>query len=119
MALKRRPNSDKLPISQRIDSRMANPGRRQMRPTEWEIKGELFMNCSCEVVCPCGISLGKHPPTYGYCQTWFAMQIDSGHFEGEPLDGLNVALLPPKLLPLLLIALLRSAAAACEPLSLI
>ena len=31
MALKKRPDADRLPISQRIDSRMPNPGRRQMR----------------------------------------------------------------------------------------
>lgn len=93
MPPKKRPDADRLPISQRIDSRMPNPGRRQMNPTNWEIIGELFMNCSCEVVCPCGISLGQHPPTYGYCQTWFAMQIDDGNFEGESLAGINVALL--------------------------
>ncbi|MCY4301529.1 MAG: DUF1326 domain-containing protein [Aestuariivita sp.] len=93
MALTRRPQADRLPVRQRIDSRIDNPKRRRMNPTSWEIKGELFMNCSCEVVCPCGISLGKHPPTYGYCQTWFALQIDSGHFENESLAGLNVALL--------------------------
>ncbi|WP_204114596.1 DUF1326 domain-containing protein [Shimia biformata] len=93
MAIKKRPEAEKLPVSQRIDNRLDNPRRRRMTPTEWEIKGELFMNCSCEVVCPCGISLGKHPPTYGYCQTWFALQIDEGHFEGEDLSGLNCALL--------------------------
>ncbi|MCY4306368.1 MAG: DUF1326 domain-containing protein [Aestuariivita sp.] len=93
MALNRKFNSDRLPVSQRIDSRIENPKRRRMSPTEWAIKGELFMNCSCEVVCPCGISLGKHPPTYGYCQTWFALQIDKGHFEKESLTGLNIALL--------------------------
>ncbi len=93
MTPRRRPDADRLPISQRIDQLMENPRRRRMTPTEWEIRGELFMNCSCEVVCPCGISLGKHPPTYGYCQTWFALQIDDGHFEGESLAGLNVALL--------------------------
>ncbi|WP_435231799.1 DUF1326 domain-containing protein [Pseudopelagicola sp. nBUS_20] len=93
MAIRRKADADKLPVSQRIDNRLDNPRRRRMNPTEYEIKGELFMNCSCEVVCPCGISLGKHPPTYGYCQTWFALQIDSGHFEGEDLSGLNAALL--------------------------
>ncbi|MCY4152333.1 MAG: DUF1326 domain-containing protein [Aestuariivita sp.] len=93
MALRRRAHSDRLPVSQRIDSRVDNPSRRRITPREWEIKGELFMNCSCEVVCPCGISLGRHPPTYGYCQTWFALQIDTGQYEGESLSGLNVALL--------------------------
>jgi len=85
--------SDRIKVRDKIVQQMGNPARRRQSPTNYEIKGELFMNCSCEVVCPCGISLGKHPPTYGYCQTWFAMQIDEGHFEGEDLSGLNVALL--------------------------
>lgn len=67
--------------------------RRRMEPTDWAIRGELFMNCSCTVFCPCVISLGAHPPTEGHCKTWFALQIDAGHFEGEDLGGLNVALL--------------------------
>ena len=85
--------SDRIRVRDKIVQQMFNPARRKQTPTNWEIKGELFMNCSCEVVCPCGISLGKHPPTYGYCQTWFAMQIDEGSFEGESLSGINVALL--------------------------
>ena len=85
--------SDRIPVSQRIDSRMANPKRRKMNPTEWRLKGELFLNCTCEVFCPCVVSLGKHPPTEGYCRAWMAIAIDEGHFEGESLGGLNVALL--------------------------
>ena len=93
MALRRRQNADKLPVSQRIDNRMANPKRRKMTPTEWAIKGELFLNCSCTVFCPCVVSLGAHPPTEGYCQAWMAIAIDEGHFEGEDLSGLNVGLM--------------------------
>ena len=93
MDWKRKEDADKLPISQRIDQRMANPKRRKMNPTEWAIKGELFLNCSCTVFCPCVVSLGKHPPTEGYCRAWMAIAIDEGHFEGEPLDGINIGLL--------------------------
>lgn len=93
MALRRRPDADRLPISQRIDQRMDNPLRRRMVPTDWAITGELFMNCSCTVFCPCVVSLGQHPPTEGYCQTWMGIIIDEGHFEGESLTGLNVGLL--------------------------
>jgi len=94
MAKKVTRESDRLAVRERLDQRMhSNPRRRKMNPTEWEIKGELFMNCSCTVFCPCVISLGAHPPTEGYCKTWFALQIDEGHFEGEDLSGLNVALL--------------------------
>jgi len=59
----------------------------------WVIKGELILNCSCAVFCPCVVSLGKHPPTEGYCQGWAGVQIDSGHFGNENLSGLNVGLL--------------------------
>lgn len=66
-------------------------------PTEaedgWLIKGELALNCSCEVFCPCDVSLGVARPTHGYCQAWMAFRIDDGHYHGTPLDGLNVALL--------------------------
>ncbi|WP_424966819.1 MULTISPECIES: DUF1326 domain-containing protein [unclassified Dinoroseobacter] len=92
MAVKKARKSDRLQVMERIDARM-NPRRRRMEPTNWALKGELFMNCSCTVFCPCVVSLGKHPPTNGYCQTWFGVSIDSGHFEGEPLDGINAALL--------------------------
>lgn len=93
MAKNRKADADRLPISQRIDQRMPNPGRRQMSPTEWAIKGELFMNCSCDVFCPCVVSLGKHPPTEGDCKAWMAIVIDEGHFEGEDLSGLNIGLM--------------------------
>ena len=93
MAVKRRPDADKLPVSPRIDSRMPNPGRRKIWPTEGAIKGELFLNCSCEVFCPCVVSLGAHPPTEGHCHAWMAIAIDEGHFEGEALSGLNVGLM--------------------------
>ena len=87
------PGGDRLAVSRRIDQRMANPGRRRSAPTDWAIKGELFLNCSCTVFCPCVVSLGAHPPTEGHCHAWMAIAIDSGHYEGEALDGLNVGLM--------------------------
>ena len=60
---------------------------------EWTIKGELILNCNCTVFCPCVVSLGAHPPTEGYCQAWVGIRIDEGHYDGENLSGLNVALL--------------------------
>jgi len=91
-AKKERKPSDRLQVMQKIDSRM-NPGRRRSEPTNWEIKGELFLNCSCTVFCPCVVSLGAHPPTEGHCHAWMAIAIDDGHFEGESLAGLNIGLL--------------------------
>ncbi|WP_299030556.1 DUF1326 domain-containing protein [uncultured Sulfitobacter sp.] len=68
-------------------------GNREMTPANWAIKGELFLNCSCELFCPCVVSLGAHPPTEGHCHAWMAIAIDEGSFEGEDLSGLNVGLL--------------------------
>ena len=59
----------------------------------WAITGELILNCNCTVFCPCVVSLGKHPPTEGYCQAWAGVRIDQGHYEYEDLSGLNVGLI--------------------------
>lgn len=77
----------------KIDNRM--PGAREDGPPriEWAIKGELFLNCSCTVFCPCVVSLGAHPPTEGHCHAWMAIIIDKGHYGEADLTGLNVGLL--------------------------
>lgn len=59
----------------------------------WSINGELILNCSCTVFCPCVVSLGKHPPTDGVCQGWAGVRIDRGQFGKTSLGGLNVAFL--------------------------
>ena len=61
--------------------------------TNWTIKGELILNCNCTVFCPCVVSLGKHPPTEGYCQAWMGIRIDEGQWGNESLTGLNIAML--------------------------
>ncbi len=75
------------------DTQTAHPQRRPVTPTDWSIKGELFLNCSCTVFCPCVVSLGQHLPTEGDCKAWMAIAIDEGNFEGEDLSGLNVGLM--------------------------
>ncbi len=59
----------------------------------WNIAGELALSCNCTVFCPCVLSLGQHPPTEGYCQTWAGLRIDRGSFGDVDLSGLNVALI--------------------------
>lgn len=61
--------------------------------TSWKIEGELILNCNCNVFCPCVISLGKHPPTEGYCHGWGAIEITDGHYGDTPLSGINVGIL--------------------------
>ncbi|MEM7438377.1 MAG: DUF1326 domain-containing protein [Pseudomonadota bacterium] len=92
MATKSKAAADRIETMQKIDNRMI-PTRRRREPTDWKLKGELFLNCSCELFCPCVVSLGKHPPTQGYCHAWMAIRIDEGHFEGEDIGGLNIGLL--------------------------
>lgn len=65
----------------------------EITPADWAIKGELILNCSCELFCPCVVSLGAHPPTEGHCHAWMGIIVDEGHYEGEDISGLNVGLL--------------------------
>lgn len=85
--------SDRIRVRDRIVQQMGNSLRRKQKPTNWAIKGELFLNCSCTVFCPCVVSLGEHPPTNGDCKAWMAIAIDDGHYEGEDLSGINVGLM--------------------------
>ncbi len=66
-----------------------------MAAANWQIKGDYFENCNCDVVCPCLFS-SMAPmtarPTQGVCDVAFGFHIDSGTFGGTTLDGLNVAL---------------------------
>lgn len=63
--------------------------------TEWQLSGEYFENCNCEVVCPCLVSTGAPltaRPSQGECHVVLAFHIDKGNYGGVSLDGLNVAL---------------------------
>lgn len=60
---------------------------------DWTLKGELILNCNCTVFCPCVVSLGKHPPTEGYCQAWVGIRIDEGTYGDVDLSGLNVGMI--------------------------
>jgi len=55
----------------------------------WKLSGTYFESCNCEAACPC-VFLG--PPTQEECTAIVAWHIDSGEFDRERLDGLNVAL---------------------------
>lgn len=85
--------SDRLEVASKIDSRHPEADRTDPGLTPWGIKGELVLNCNCTVFCPCVVSLGKHPPTEGHCQTWGGVRIDEGHYGDEDLSGLNIGLL--------------------------
>jgi hypothetical protein len=61
---------------------------------KWQLTGDYFENCSCDVVCPCLVSPNvplTAQPTQGACDVVIAFHIDRGNYNGVPLDGLNVA----------------------------
>jgi hypothetical protein len=62
---------------------------------KWQLSGDYFENCSCDVVCPCLVSSNPpltSRPTQGHCAVMFAIHIDRGHYGDVSLDGLNVAM---------------------------
>ena len=56
----------------------------------WSIEGTYFENCSCEVPCPCTVSLDLGAD-YDRCNAFLVFQIESGEIEGVDVSGLTVA----------------------------
>jgi hypothetical protein len=56
---------------------------------KWELKGDYFEACNCEVACPC---IFLSPPTGNDCTVLLAWHVNKGKFDDTKLDGLNVAL---------------------------
>jgi hypothetical protein len=62
---------------------------------QWQLSGDYFENCNCDVLCPCLVSTGAPltaRPTEGVCDVVLAFHIEKGNYGGVSLDGLNVAL---------------------------
>lgn len=60
---------------------------------KWELSGDYFENCNCDVVCPCLVSAGPPMtarPTQGVCDVALAFHVDKGKYGDVSLDGLNV-----------------------------
>jgi len=60
---------------------------------KWELSGDYFENCNCNVVCPCLVSAGAPltaRPSQGVCDVVLAFHIDTGKYAEVSLDGLNV-----------------------------
>lgn len=60
----------------------------------WQIEGDYFENCSCDVVCPCIFSanppLSSRPSSHnGACEVPIAFHVDRGRYGDTGLDGLN------------------------------
>jgi hypothetical protein len=55
----------------------------------WNLEGTYFETCSCELMCPCNLSL-DHGATYDYCRVTFVFDIREGNVEGTDVSGLAV-----------------------------
>jgi hypothetical protein len=61
---------------------------------KWQLTGDYFENCNCNVVCPCLLSTAApltSRPSQGMCDVALLFHIDSGSYDRVSLDGLNVA----------------------------
>ena len=57
----------------------------------WNIQGEYFESCNCEVLCPCLLSGAQARPTEGHCDVVLAFRIDKGNYGATDISGLNAA----------------------------
>lgn len=61
---------------------------------KWNLSGDYFENCNCDVVCPCLVSPNAPlmaRPSQGVCNVALIFHIDRGSYDKAALDGLNVA----------------------------
>jgi hypothetical protein len=56
----------------------------------WNLKGSYVETCSCELMCPCNLSL-DHGATYDFCRVTLVFNIHEGEIEGTDIGGLKVA----------------------------
>jgi hypothetical protein len=57
----------------------------------WSLEGTYFENCSCEVPCPCTVSLDLGAD-YDRCQVLLAFHVESGEVEGVDVSGLTAGI---------------------------
>jgi hypothetical protein len=58
----------------------------------WNLKGSYVETCSCELMCPCNLSL-DHGATYDYCRVTLAFNLKEGAVEGTDIGGRKVVLI--------------------------
>jgi hypothetical protein len=57
---------------------------------EWTMEGIEFVNCNCNVGCPCQFNA---LPSHGHCRAHTFVQVEKGRFGNVKLDGLRWGLL--------------------------
>ena len=57
----------------------------------WSLRGNYVETCSCELMCPCNMSM-DHGATYDFCRVTLVFDISEGDVEGTDIAGRRVAL---------------------------
>lgn len=63
-----------------------------MASPRWNVKGQYFETCSCDIVCPCIVTQMAAKPTKGSCTFAMSFRIDKGTYGSVRLDGLGFIL---------------------------
>jgi hypothetical protein len=58
----------------------------------WNLRGNYFETCSCELMCPCNLSF-DHGATYDYCRVTLVFGIKEGQVEGTDIGGCTLAVI--------------------------
>jgi hypothetical protein len=58
----------------------------------WNLKGSYFETCSCDLMCPCNMSMA-HGATYDFCRVTLVFNVKEGEIEGTDVGGLGVAII--------------------------
>ncbi len=58
----------------------------------WHLRGSFVETCSCELMCPCNLSL-DHGATYDFCRVALVFNVSEGEVEGTDIAGCKVAII--------------------------
>ena len=58
----------------------------------WNLDGTYFETCSCDLMCPCNLSM-DHGATYDYCRVTLVFNISNGEIEGTDVGGRKLAVI--------------------------
>jgi hypothetical protein len=58
----------------------------------WNLTGSYAETCSCELMCPCNVSM-DHGATYDFCRATLVFNLREGRVEGTEVAGRKVVLI--------------------------
>jgi hypothetical protein len=58
----------------------------------WSLTGSYVETCSCELMCPCNLSM-DHGATYDFCRATLVFEIREGEIDGSDIGGLKIAVI--------------------------